>query len=169
MQLHLSPIRNNSHTLWKSFGPDAGGDGIGEHADIVSINRYLHDLDERGDLGKVILYNLNPCDNTAFAVTANTFAPKVQYGAAWWFNDSYRGIRNQITELMETASLAKSVGMLTDSRSFTSFVRHDYYRRILCGMIAEKVENGHYPEDCETLGKMVEDICFNNAVHFFEE
>ena len=168
MQIHLSPIRNNSYKLFTSYGPDAGGDSIGAPVDITALNRFFYDLEKKGCLGKAIVYNLNPTDNEALATLANNFAPNVQYGAAWWFNDTYRGIRNQITNLMETASLARSVGMLTDSRSFTSFVRHEYYRRILCEMIGEMVQHGMYPEDIKHLGNMVENICFNNAKAFFE-
>ena len=99
---------------------------------------------------------------------AGNFAPRVQYGAAWWFNDTIRGIEAQIDELMETGALAASVGMLTDSRSFTSFVRHEYYRRILCRKIGRLVQEGMYPEDIDTLGGIVKRICYDNASEFFE-
>ena len=98
---------------------------------------------------------------------AGNFAPKVQFGAAWWFNDTMRGMRAQLDELLETGQLARSVGMLTDSRSITSFPRHEYYRRILCGRLGELVENGQYPDDLQTLGRIVSDVCFGNAQRFF--
>lgn len=168
MQLHLSPIRNNSAKLFASFGPDAGGDSIGKQVDIIQLNRFLKELEASDALPKTILYNLNPADNEALATTANNFGARVQYGPAWWFNDTKRGIEKQLTSLMETSALTKSAGMLTDSRSFTSFVRHEYFRRILCNMLGELVESGQYPNNTKTLGRIVENICYNNAVHFFE-
>ncbi len=167
MQLHLGPLRNNSAKLMRAFGPDAGGDSIGNGADIAALGAFLHDLEARDSLPKTILFNLNPADNAAFSTMAGNFAPSVQYGPAWWFNDTFRGITNQIDELMETNALASSVGMLTDSRSFTSFVRHEYYRRILCRRLGELADAGFYPDDVDTLGKIVRDICFGNAEKFF--
>lgn len=167
MQLHLGPIRNNSPKLMKAFGPDAGGDSVGLTADPGTVAAFLGKLESENSLPKTILYNLNPNDNTMLSTMAGNFAPVVQFGAAWWFNDHIRGMRAQIDELMETNALASSVGMLTDSRSFTSFVRHEYYRRILCAQIGEMVASGQYPEDMEFLGKMVQDICYNNAEKFF--
>ena len=113
-----------------------------------------------------ILYNLNPTDNAVLSTMAVNFAPRVQFGAAWWFNDTIRGMRRQIDELMENGLLAKSVGMLTDSRSFSSFPRHEYYRRILCQRLGELVESGQYPADERTLGQIVENICGKNAAAF---
>ncbi len=163
MQCHFGPIRNNSTKLFNALGPDAGGDSIGRRTDVGLLNRFLQELEEKDALPETILYNLEPSENEVFATTANTFAPHVQYGPAWWFNDTKKGIRKQIECIMETGALSKSYGMLTDSRSFTSFVRHEYYRRILCDCIGEYVEKGEYPDDIIRLGEIVKDICYRNA------
>lgn len=167
MQLHFGAIRNNSPRLARLIGADAGGDSAGRATNPYAIAGFLGDLENAGHLPKTILYNLNPVDNTVFSTMAVNYAPKVQYGAAWWLNDHVRGIEAQLDELMETGALASSVGMLTDSRSFTSFVRHDYYRRILCRRFGRLVQNGQYPEDAETLGRIVKRVCFDNAAAFF--
>ncbi len=167
MQLHLGAVRNNSARLFNKLGPDAGGDSIGWTCEPEVLGSFLYKLEENGSLPKTILYDLNPSDNGVLSTMAVNFAPQVQFGAAWWFNDTIRGIKNQLTELMETGALTKSIGMLTDSRSFTSFPRHEYFRRILCRLLAEQVENGLYPEDEKFLGQIVEDICYNNAKDFF--
>lgn len=171
MQLHLGPIRNNSPKLVKSFGADAGGDSIGEATDPFMLGEFLGTLEAAEALPKTILYNLNPVDSAMLSTMAVNFAAdgaKVQYGAAWWLLDHIRGISEQIDQLMETGMLSGSVGMLTDSRSFTSFVRHEYYRRILCEKIGRLVENGEYPADIDFLGSMVQDICWRNAVNYFD-
>lgn len=171
MQLHLGPIRNNSPRLFSSFGPDAGGDSVGEPTDPFLLGAFLGDLEGAGHLPKTILYGLNPCDNTMLATMAVNFAAdgaRVQYGAAWWLQDNIRGIRNQLDQLMETGLLAGSVGMLTDSRSFTSFPRHEYFRRILCDKLGRLVEEGLYPDDVPRLGGLVEDICWRNARGYFD-
>lgn len=170
MQLHLGPIRNNSPKLMASFGADAGGDSIGSATDPFLLSAFLHDLEESDSLPKTILYNLNPVDSAMLSTMAVNFASngaKVQYGAAWWLLDHIRGISAQIDQLMETGLLSGSVGMLTDSRAFTSFARHEYFRRILCSKLGTLVENGEYPNDIDRLGAMVEDICWRNAVHYF--
>lgn len=166
MQLHLGPIRNNSPRLMEAFGADAGGDSIGMGTDPFQLSAFLSAIEEAGDMPKTILYNLNPVDSGMLATMAANFGARVQYGAAWWLLDHIRGINEQIDQLMETGMLAKSVGMLTDSRSFTSFVRHEYYRRIVCEKIGNLVESGQYPDDIEFLGEMVRDICFKNAETF---
>lgn len=170
MQLHLGPIRNNSAKLFASFGADAGGDSIGAPTDAFKLSAFLHHLEQSDCLPKTILYNLHPSDNAMFATMAVNFASdgaKVQYGAAWWLHDHIRGISEQIDQLMETGALAGSVGMLTDSRSLTSFVRHDYYRRILCDKIGSMVEKKLYPNDLDTLGMIVENVCWKNALEYF--
>ena len=170
MQLHLGPIRNNSPKLMASFGADAGGDSIGEATDPFALRAFLSDIDRAGHLPRTILYNLNPADSAMLSTMALNYAAdgaKVQYGAAWWLLDHIRGISEQIDQLMETGLLSGSVGMLTDSRAFTSFTRHEYFRRILCNKIGTLVERGEYPCDMETLGAMVEDICHRNAVAYF--
>lgn len=168
MQLHLGPIRNNSPKLIAAFGADAGGDSMGATTDPFQLGKFLGDMEAMDALPKTILYNLHPSDSDMLATMAVNFGAKVQYGAAWWLLDHIRGMSNQIDQLMETGMISKSVGMLTDSRSFTSFVRHEYYRRILCEKIGLLVEDGRYPCDMQTLGKMVEDICWKNAVEFFD-
>ena len=167
MQLHLGPIRNNSPKLMEAFGPDAGGDSMGAVTDPFLLGAFLGGLEAEDALPNTILYNLHPSDSDMLATMAVNFGAKVQYGAAWWLLDHIRGISNQIDQLMETGMLSKSVGMLTDSRSFTSFVRHEYYRRILCEKIGSLVESGQYPCDMEMLGEIVSDICWKNAVEFF--
>jgi len=171
MQLHLGPIRNNSPKVMKSFGPDGGGDSIGLATDPYLLGAFLGDLEGEDALPKTILYNLNPADTAMLATMAVNFAAdgaKVQYGAAWWLHDHIRGISEQLDQLMETGAISGSVGMLTDSRSFTSFARHEYFRRILCDKLGQIVERGEYPADMEFLGEMVEDICWRNAVNYFE-
>lgn len=170
MQLHLGPIRNNSPKLMASFGPDAGGDSVGADTDPFLLSAFLGDLEGAGKLPKTILYNLHPSDSAMLSTMAVNFASdgaKVQYGAAWWLHDHIRGISEQLDQIMETGLLSGSVGMLTDSRSFTSFVRHEYFRRILCDKLGDLVERGEYPWDRERLGALVEDICWRNAVAYF--
>ncbi len=170
MQMHLGPIRNNSAKLMASFGPDAGGDSVGSTTDPFLLSAFLGDLDRADALPKTILYNLNPADNGMLSTMAVNFAAdgaKVQYGAAWWLSDHIRGICAQLDQLMETGLLSGSVGMLTDSRSFTSFVRHEYFRRILCAKLGDLVEQGQYPCDVETLGELVRDVCHRNAKRYF--
>ncbi len=170
MQLHLGPIRNNSPVLFNSFGPDAGGDSIGDVTDPFLLSAFLSDLEREGNLPRTILYNLNPCDSamlSTMAVNFNANGAKVQYGAAWWLLDHIRGISDQLDQLMETGLLSGSVGMLTDSRAFTSFPRHEYFRRILCNKLGGLVERGEYPNDLDALGNLVEDICWRNAQAYF--
>lgn len=170
MQLHLGPIRNNSAYLAEVFGPDAGGDSIGCATDPFLLGVFLQDIEKVGHLPKTILYNLNPADSAMLSTMAVNFAAngaKVQYGAAWWLLDHLRGIREQIDQLMETGLLSGSVGMLTDSRAFTSFTRHEYFRRILCDKLGGMVERGEYPADMATLGALVEDVCWKNAMGYF--
>lgn len=171
MQLHLGPIRNNSPKLFSSFGADAGGDSIGSSTDPFLLSAFLGDLEREKKLPKTILYNLNPVDTAMLSTMAVNFASdgaRVQYGAAWWLLDHIRGINDQIDQLMETGLLSGSVGMLTDSRAFTSFVRHEYFRRILCNKLGSMVEQGEYPCDIDVLGTLVEDVCWKNAVRYFE-
>jgi glucuronate isomerase len=142
---------------------------MGAQTDPFQLGAFLGDLEAEDALPKTILYNLHPADGDMLATMAVNFAAdgaKVQYGAAWWLLDHIRGINEQLDQLMETGMLAKSVGMLTDSRSFTSFVRHEYYRRIVCEKIGNLVESGQYPNDIEFLGKMIQDICSKNAEAF---
>ncbi len=167
MQMHLGPLRNVNPRLFTSFGADAGGDSVGLTTNPFDLSALLSDLAEAGTLPRTVLYNLNPADNMVFSTMAVNFAPTVRYGAAWWFNDTLRGMNLQLDELMETGQLAASVGMPTDSRSFTSFPRHEYFRRILCAKLGQLVESGLYPNDISALGKIAEDVCWRNAVDFF--
>ncbi len=166
MQMHLGAVRNANPRLFSLIGADAGADSVGPTTCPFDLVDLLADLCEAG-MPRMVLYNLNSAENSVFATLAVDFAPMVQFGAAWWFNDTIRGISAQIDELMENGLLAKSVGMLTDSRSFTAFARHEYYRRILCARMGRLVESGQYPDDLSTLGDMVRDICCNNAMEFF--
>ena len=170
MQMHLGPIRNNSPILMKNFGADAGGDSMGATTDPFLLSAFLGDLEKENALPKTILYNLHPSDSAMLATMAVNFCAngaRVQYGAAWWLLDHIRGIGEQLDLLMETGLISGSVGMLTDSRSFTSFTRHEYFRRILCEKLGQKVENGEYPDDIPFLGEMVKDICWRNAKNYF--
>ncbi|HIJ53889.1 MAG TPA: glucuronate isomerase [Planctomycetes bacterium] len=171
-QLHLGALRNNNTRMFKAVGPDTGFDSIGDFETAVPLAKFLDMLDRNNELPKTILYNLNPRDNELIATMVGNFqdgsvAGKIQYGSAWWFLDQKDGIQKQLTVLSNIGLLSRFVGMLTDSRSFLSYPRHEYFRRILCNMLASDVEAGLLPNDLDLLGKMVEDICFNNAKDYF--
>ena len=143
---------------------------MGEITNPFLLSEFLGDMEKADKLPKTILYNLNPVDSAMMSTMAVNFAAngaKVQYGAAWWLLDHIRGISDQLDQLMETGLLSGSVGMLTASRAFTSFVRHEYFRRILSNKIGTLVEDGQYPCDMETFGEMVQNICCKNAIEFF--
>ena len=173
MMLHLEPMRNDNTALFKQVGPDAGGDSIASITDISKLRAFLDYANSLGKLPKTILFNLNPISNTAFSTLCVSFCGRepgyVQLGSGWWFNDTMRGMSNQLDELMETGLLSSFVGMLTDSRSLTSFGRHEYFRRILCRKLGRLVENGEYPQDYEALGSIVKDICYRNACSYFKK
>lgn len=171
-QFHVGPIRNNSSRLLASFGPDAGTDSIGDFSQAQSMAKFLNRLDTSNQLAKTILYNINPADNEVFATMIGNFqdgttAGKMQWGSAWWFLDQKDGIEKQLNTLSCHGLLRRFVGMLTDSRSFLSYPRHDYFRRILCNLIGTDVENGELPNDIDLLGNMVTDICYRNAKNYF--
>jgi glucuronate isomerase len=172
-QLHLGPIRNNNTRLLKRLGADAGVDSIGDFPQSRGLARYLDRLDADNKLPKTILYNINPADNYVYATMAGNFqdgsmmAGKIQFGSGWWFLDQREGMEWQINALSQLGLLSRFVGMLTDSRSFLSYVRHEYFRRVLCAMIGSDVENGLIPADRELVGNMVENICYKNAVQHF--
>jgi len=171
-QLHLGALRNNSTRMFKALGPDVGCDSIGDFEIARPLAKFLDRLDMNNKLPKTILYNLNPRDNALFATMVGNFqdssAPgKMQYGSAWWFLDQKDGMEEQLNALSNMGLLSRFVGMLTDSRSFLSYPRHEYFRRILCNLLGNDVEAGLLPDDLDLLGKMVEDICFNNAKHYF--
>jgi glucuronate isomerase len=171
-QYHLGPLRNNNIRLQKLVGANVGCDSIGDFPQGAPLSKFLANLDARGVLAKTILYNINPCDNELFATMAGNFNDgvtpgKIQYGAAWWFLDQKSGIKKQLDVLSNMGLLSRFVGMLTDSRSFLSFPRHEYFRRILCNMLGRDVENGELPHDMDWLKKMVSDISFYNAKNYF--
>ena len=172
MQLHLGVIRD-TNTVMKTFiGSNAGFDAIGENLSIESVLRLLDMMEKSNILPKTVLYSLNPNDNDRLAVAAGCFqrgpdVRKIQLGAAWWFNDHRDGMVNQMKALANTGILANFIGMLTDSRSFVSYTRHEYFRRILCNLIGEWMTDGEIPNDFELIGKVIEDICYNNAVNYF--
>ena len=171
-QLHIGALRNNNTRLFRALGPDVGCDSIGDFEIAKPLAKFLDRLDRIGKLPKTILYNLNPRDNALFATMIGNFQDatcpgKIQYGSAWWFLDQKDGIEQHLRTLSNMSLLSRFIGMLTDSRSFLSFPRHEYFRRILCNMLGSDVEAGLLPADFELLGKMVEDICFNNARNYF--
>jgi glucuronate isomerase len=171
-QLHLGAIRNTNSRGFRELGPDTGFDSIGDTPQVVALARYLDRLDSDNRLPKMVLYNLNPADNYLFATMAGNFqdgsvAGKIQFGSGWWFLDQKEGMEWQINALSSLGLLSRFVGMLTDSRSFLSFPRHDYFRRILCNLIGADVVNGELPRDMKLLGEMVADISFHNARRHF--
>lgn len=168
MQLHLGPIRDTNTLLLKQIGMNAGVDSIGDYQHAQYLAKYFNTLNTNGSLPKTIIYNSNPSDNDLFATMAGNFSEdgikgKIQFGAAWWFLDQKNGITQQINSLSNMGLLSCTVGMLTDSRSFLSFTRHEYYRRILCNILGEDIKNGELPNDMAWIGKIVGDICYNNA------
>ena len=172
MQLHFGVIRDNAKRVFRALGPDAGVDSIGDQVSIRDLAAFLNALDETDELPKTILYSLNPNDNAAIVSVMGAFqtgeaVSKVQHGSAWWFNDHKRGMIDQLTNLAAGGYLAGFVGMLTDSRSFLSYARHEYFRRILCDLIGKWVENGEFPNDDAALRSIVEGICFHNAKKYF--
>lgn len=171
-QFHAGAIRNNNSRLLKRLGADAGVDSIGDWPMAEAMSRFFDRLDRDGQLAKTIVYNLNPAYNEVYATMAGNFqdgsvAGKMQFGSGWWFLDQKDGMEKQMNALSNMGLLSRFVGMLTDSRSFLSFPRHEYFRRILCNLIGNDVENGELPNDVPWLGKMVQDICYNNAKAYF--
>lgn len=172
MQLHLGAIRDNNKRLLAKLGPDTGFDSIGDFSQAEALSGFLNTLDSTNQLTKTIVYNLNPSNNEVFATMVGNFNDgtikgKVQFGAAWWFLDQKDGMEKQINTLSNQGLLSCFVGMLTDSRSFLSFPRHEYFRRILCTIIGTDVANGELPNDIDFLGKIVSDICYYNAKNYF--
>lgn len=171
-QFHLGALRNNNTRMLNQLGPDTGWDSIGTFDQGKALSKFLNGLDTKDKLTKTILYNLNPADNEVLATMVGNFndgsvAGKIQFGSGWWFLDQKDGIIKQLNALSNMGLLSRFVGMLTDSRSFLSFPRHEYFRRILCDLIGTEVEEGELPNDIEWLGKMVQDICYNNNVNYF--
>lgn len=172
-QFHIGATRNNNVRMFKRLGPDTGYDAIADSEVAVPLSRFLSRLDEEGVLAKSIFYNLNPRDNevivtTIYSFNDGTVPGKMQYGAGWWFLDQIHGMEKQMNALSDLGLLSRFVGMLTDSRSFLSYPRHEYFRRILCNMLGKEVENGELPaSELPFIGKMVEDISYNNAKQYF--
>src|SRR5688572_19596809 len=171
-QYHLGAIRNNNTRMMRQLGPDTGWDSIGDFQQAVALAKFLDRLDKNDKLSKTILYNLNPADNELMATMIGNFndgsvAGKIQWGSAWWFLDQKDGMTKQINALSNMGLLSRFVGMLTDSRSFLSFPRHEYFRRLLCNMFGEEIENGELPGDIAWIGKIIQDICYNNAKNYF--
>ncbi|KAA6440804.1 glucuronate isomerase [Dyadobacter flavalbus] len=171
-QFHLGALRNNNSRMLRELGPDTGWDSIGDYSQAEALSAFLNKLDSTDQLAKTILYNLNPADNEVIAtMTGNyndgTVAGKMQFGSGWWFLDQKDGMERQINALSNMGLLSRFVGMLTDSRSFLSYPRHEYFRRILCNLIGNDVENGELPNDIPWLGKLVQDICYHNARNYF--
>lgn len=172
MQLHLGALRNNNTRLLQLVGADVGADSIGDYPQGEGLSFLLNNLDKKNKAPKTILYNLNPRDNELFAAMTGNFNDgsipgKIQWGSAWWFLDQKDGMEKQLNALSNLGLLSRFVGMLTDSRSFLSFPRHEYFRRILCNLIGTDVENGELPNDEQWLGQIVQDICYRNAKNYF--
>ena len=172
MQLHYGCKRDNNTLMFEKLGPDTGYDCINNYAPSAQTADFLNSLIATDELPKTILYSLNPCDNEAIGTILGCFqgteaAGKIQQGSAWWFNDHKTGMQDQMISLANLGNLSGFVGMLTDSRSFLSYTRHDYFRRILCNLIGGWVENGEFPADYDTLEEIVKGICYNNSVNYF--
>lgn len=175
-QFHYGAIRNNNSKMFKLLGPDTGFDSIGEFNTAKSCAKYLDKLNSRGKLTKTILYNLNPCANEVIATMLGNFQDgsvpgKIQFGSGWWFLDQKDGMQKQMNALSLLGLLSRFVGMLTDSRSFLSYPRHEYFRRTLCNLVGTDVENGEIPYtgyEAERVNQMIEDICYNNAKNYFK-
>jgi len=171
-QFHLGALRNNNSRMMQRLGADTGWDSIGDFSQGRALARFLDRLDKEDKLARTILYNLNPADNELMATMIGNFndgsiAGKVQFGSAWWFLDQKDGMIRQINALSNMGLLSRFVGMLTDSRSFLSYPRHEYFRRILCNLFGEEITNGELPGDMEWIGKVVKDICYYNAKQYF--
>jgi glucuronate isomerase len=171
-QFHVGAFRSNNSRMLERLGPDTGFDSIGDYRQGPGLIRLLDRLDRTQELSKTILYNLNPVDNELFATMIGnyqdgSFPGKMQWGSAWWFMDQKDGMEKQLNILSQMGLISCFVGMLTDSRSFLSYPRHEYFRRILCNLLGQDVENGEAPADLERLGQLVENICFYNAKNYF--
>lgn len=172
-QYHYGAIRDNNMQMFNQLGPDTGFDSIGEFNTARAMSHFLNELNEEGKLTRTILYTLNPCANEMIATMLGNFQDgvtpgKIQFGSGWWFNDQLDGMTRQMNALSVLGLLSRFVGMLTDSRSFLSYPRHEYFRRLLCNLLGNDVERGLLPNDHEALARMVEDISYNNARRYFK-
>lgn len=171
-QYHLGALRNNNSRMLSKLGPDTGWDSIGDFSQAAALSKFLNKLDSEDKLAKTIIYNLNPADNELMASMIGNFndgsvAGKIQFGSGWWFLDQKDGIIKQLNALSNMGLVSRFVGMLTDSRSFLSFPRHEYFRRILCNLFGDEIENGELPNDTKWVGQIIQDICYNNANAYF--
>ncbi len=172
MELHIGPMRNNNRRMFEAIGPDTGYDSIDDQLVARKLSRFLDSLDYEGSLPRTVIFTLNPRDNYVFGSMLGNFQSdeaqsKIQFGSAWWFNDNIDGMREQMKALGNLGALGKFIGMVTDSRSFLSYPRHEYFRRIVCNLLGEFVENGQFPDDEELLADTACDIAYNNAVKYF--
>ena len=172
MELHLGAIRNVNTIMFDMLGPDTGFDCAATASNLADLVMYFDELDRTGALPKTLIFSINPADNMAINTLAGCFTEegirsKLQQGSAWWFNDTYTGIKQQIVDFAESGVLANFVGMLTDSRSFLSYTRHEYFRRILCNIVGNWVDSGRYPADWSRLDSLVKDVCYYNSKTFF--
>lgn len=171
-QFHLGALRNNNSRMLQELGPDTGWDSIGDYSQAESLSKFLNALDSKDKLTKTILYNLNPADNEVLATMIGNFNDgrikgKVQFGSGWWFLDQKDGIIKQLNALSNMGLISTFIGMLTDSRSFLSYPRHEYFRRVLCNLFGREIKKGELPNDMEWIGKIVSDISYNNAKEYF--
>ncbi len=172
MQIHFGCLRNNNTKMFKELGPDTGFDAVSNAHGVDPLSKLLDAFNENG-MPKMILYSLNHYDNEAIATLAGCFSAnaqckgQIQLGSAWWFNDTKTGMEKQLTDLANLNLLGNFIGMLTDSRSFLSYTRHEYFRRILCNWVGNLIENGEYYADMKSAGKLIEDVCYNNAAEYF--
>ncbi|MCR4034113.1 MULTISPECIES: glucuronate isomerase [Flavobacterium] len=172
-QFHLGALRNNNARMHRILGPDTGWDSIGDYPQAQKLSGFLNALDSKDKLTKTIIYNLNPADNEVMATMIGNFNDgsvrgKVQFGSGWWFLDQKDGMTKQLNALSNMGLISCFVGMLTDSRSFLSFPRHEYFRRILCNLLGDEIKRGELPNDMEWIGKLVSDISYNNAKEYFK-
>jgi glucuronate isomerase len=172
-QFHLGPMRNNNTRFFNTLGPDTGFDSIGDQQQGKNLSKFLNELDRTDQLAKTILYNINPGDNELFATMTGNFNDgsvkgKIQFGSAWWFMDQLDGMTRQINALSSLGVVSTFIGMLTDSRSFLSFSRHEYFRRLLCNIFGDEMEKGLLPNDEKWVGKIISDICYHNAKEYFK-
>jgi len=170
-QIHYGAMRNNNTRMFQKLGPDTGFDSIGDWPVAVPLSRFMDRLEREGKLPKTILYNLNPRDNELIATMLGNFQGdgvrgKIQFGSGWWFLDQLDGMTRQIESLSNLGMLGAFVGMLTDSRSFLSYTRHEYFRRLLCNILGREMDQGLIPADMDLVGAMVRDICYNNVVRY---
>lgn len=172
-QFHLGALRNNNARMNRILGPDTGWDSIGDYAQASTLSSFLNTLDASDQLSKTILYNLNPADNEVLATMIGNFNDgkikgKMQFGSGWWFLDQKDGMTKQLNALSNMGLISCFIGMLTDSRSFLSYPRHEYFRRILCNLFGEEMQRGELPQDFDLVGKIIQDICYNNAKEYFK-